>query len=63
MQATDTNPVTNKVGVRFHNWLGAFVCNILAKFGLASDIIAATINGRALYLNKGSVKKWCEKHE
>lgn len=54
---TDFNTRTQKVGVRTHCWLTAL---ILSLFGKIETVKIAT--GETLYLNKGSVANWLERH-
>ncbi len=54
---TDYNATTQKVGVRTHCWLTAL---ILGLFGKIETVRMST--GETLYLNKGSVTNWLERH-
>lgn len=58
----DTDPATNKTGIRFHNAFTALALKLLSIFGWASGIIKVNFSGRSIFLNKGSFTKWCARH-
>lgn len=59
----DVDPVTKENGIRFHNSISALVLKIFSLFGLTSGIVQFNYSGDTIYLNKGSFKKWCLRHQ